>query len=77
VTQRQAERAICDSPVVQAAMIFKPCGMRGVLMQVLRRNGVMLAVHHPAQPREKRFSLVRAAFANVRGLLLGESANAG
>jgi hypothetical protein len=61
VTECQAERAVSQRAVAEAAMVFKPCSVRGVLVKVLRRHRMMLAVDHAAKPREKRFRLIGAS----------------
>jgi len=51
--------------VAFAAVIFQPCGVGCVLVQVLRADKVMLARHHAAQAREERFSAVRVGASEV------------
>lgn len=41
-------------------MIFKPSGVRGVLVKVLRRDVVMLARRHAAKAAEKALRLIGA-----------------
>ena len=45
--------------VIRAAVIFQPCGVVRVLVQVLRANAVVLTFHHAAQAREVAFHHVR------------------
>lgn len=40
-------------------MIFQPCGMIGVLIQVLVRNEMMLPTHHAAKATEIAFNPIR------------------
>ena len=61
MTERQAERAMHKRAVIFAAVILKPSGVRRILMQILRRNVVMLTAHHAAQAREKAFGLIGAS----------------
>jgi hypothetical protein len=46
--------------IVYAAMILQPRGVRGVLMQTLRRHLVVLAADHAAKAREERLGLIGA-----------------
>ncbi len=47
------------------AMVFEPSGVNGVLMQVLRRNEVMLTAHHAAQAGEEALGIVRMGATQV------------
>src|SRR5437588_221356 len=60
IVQRQAERAERQRAVVEAAVIFNPSRVRGVLMKVASRYVVVLAFDHLAEPREKRLRLIGA-----------------
>jgi hypothetical protein len=47
--QREIERAIRQSAVVQPPVIFHPSGVARVGVQVLRADVMVLPVHHAAQ----------------------------
>ena len=44
-----------QSAVVLAAVVLKPCGLIGILVQVVRADMVVLPDNHPAQAREIAF----------------------
>ena len=52
-----------ECAIVESAMIFEPCGVRGVLVKVLRRYRVVLPVNHPTQPGKEALGLVGAVLA--------------
>ena len=58
VSERRAKRAMRESAVVEAAMIFKPCRMSGILVKVASADVMVLASDHPAKPREIRLRKV-------------------
>jgi len=59
--------------VVEPAVVLKPRGWHAD--KVLRRNGMMLAVHHATQPREERLGLVGAGIASAVGLRMVYAVN--
>lgn len=63
--QRQSKRPVRQRPVVETAVILNPCRMVGILIEVLRRNRMMLTVHHATEPREERFRPVGAGVAGT------------
>lgn len=54
----QTKRTTCQFAVAFAAMIFKPCSMVRILVQVTSAEVVTLSTHHTAQAGEEAFGLV-------------------
>lgn len=61
--QRRARKLLPKRLVVLAAVVFDPCGVRGVLVQVLGGNMVVLTTDHLAETGEERFRLIGASAA--------------
>lgn len=56
--ERGTEQGCCVATIRAAAVILAPCGMVGILVEVLVRNVVVLALHHAAKAGEVAFNPV-------------------
>lgn len=63
--KRRAERTMRQRTIRQAAMIFQPSRVCGILVKVARADVMVLSVDHPPKPREERFRIVRVTAVQV------------
>lgn len=56
MVERQPERAVRQSAVIEASMILFPSGFAGILRKMAGAYKMMLALHHAAKPREVGFN---------------------
>ena len=72
--QRRAKGPVEQPTIIDPAMILAPRGLVRILVQILVRDVVVLALNHPAQPREVGLRLIGASVTVAVGFAVVDAA---